>query len=262
MIKQSKGQLSRQTKQTEQARELLSSLEDRAKFFKPKAVELASKGSSSGLDSSHSSRWISAKDLQHSEEINRVGLQNNSYNRQKYQRRPPVHQYSGMGDVFQPGMDFNNNASFGVNPEPIVFNNPQEYWERRVGERLPLDKDNPIKEAVALPQNIRHRFGSKVCAQVLSDALKVHETMEQHEKITRGPAPARLVYKPRKLPPKEINPIYDNLGNSLRQNIFPGYSHGYKDTLTKDSYCWDVFDQRTKDVDSYRYQRDELSEYA
>lgn len=213
--------------------------------------------------------WFTEADLVGSKGINSVGLNvNQSYNRDKYGQKAPVHNYSLIGDVLRPGMDFPRrerteiqmrNQGYGKGDMQGLLASPQS--PRRSAAAGTASARSPRKKSLDLPPNIKHQFGSRVCDQLLSDQTVVEKTMQSQrdfkESVQRRSHPFNVPKFSR-----EANPEYDMLGNSLRMNVVPGYTTDNKVSTTKTDYNDQVHLFRYQDPDKWRYQKDELSKWA
>ena len=213
--------------------------------------------------------WISRKDLDHTEEINKVGLNNRSYNHEKYGRRPRIHQYSVIGSILQPGMDFNETEKEeleGPYKKPVVRKNPDwlrhEQYLKDVAEKRNSESTG-IFSGLQLPRNIQHKFGTKLCESLLSDKEKVDKTLECQKKFKES-----MGKNKHSAPVKEISsdpaldPTYDALGGVLRHNLFPGHNFDHKVGVIKGDFNDHVHKNRVPNPDEYRYRRDELSKFS
>ena len=213
--------------------------------------------------------WISRRDLEHTEEINKVGLNDRSYNHEKYGRRPPIHQYSVIGSILQPGMDFNETEKEelkGPYGKPEVRKNPDwlrhEKYLKDVAEKKNSESTGNFS-GLQLPRNIQHKFGTKLCQSLLSDKEKVDKTLEGQNKLQES-----VRKNTRRYPIKEISsdpaldPTYDALGGVLRHNLFPGHNFDHKVGVIKGDFNDHVHKNRVPDPDEYRYRRDELSKFS
>jgi len=190
---------------------------------------------------------------------------NQSFNRDKYGQKPPVHNYSLIGDVMRPGMDFPRrerteiqmrNQGYGAGdlrgvlaPSPVKGPPTQQTRTARP----------PSREIVVLPQNIKHTYGTKVCDKLLADKDIVQKTIRDQKDRKEE---AQRKSKPFCVPEfnkSNINPDYDMLGNALRMNVVPGYSTDNKISTTKTAFNDQVHLFRNPDPDKWRYQKDELS---
>lgn len=203
-------------------------------------------------------------------EMNRVGLnERNSYNRDKYGPKPSVHSYSLMGDVMRP-----RNMELPTRRESTEYPMKKKESKEKIETVLPLgpqDKNQSARAssrsgsrrsmAVDLPENIRHQFGSKICESLLGDEKMVEKTMQKQQEDKDA---AYRVRKPVSVPAieKDLKPDYEQLGNFMRMNMFPGYNINHKISTTKSEFTDSVHLHRVPDPDKWRYQRDELSKYT
>ena len=212
------------------------------------------------------SQWFTKDDLKGSKEINIIGLnENQSFNRDKYRSKAPVHNYSLIGDVLRPGMDFPRRERTEIQMRNLGYGKGDMQGPLAEGFKLQTCAQEGATSArssrravVDLPPNIKHHFGSRVCDKLLSDKAVVEKTVKrQKEQKASSQRPS----KPFKVPEftKEMDPEYEMLGNALRMNVVPGYSIDQKVSTTKTSFNDQVHLFRYKDPDKYRYQKDELS---
>lgn len=205
------------------------------------------------------------QDLVGSEDINNIGLnKNQSYNRDKYSNKPAVHNYSLIGDVLRPGMDFPRrertdvqmrNQGYGKGDlRGILAGTPPPITQRRPSART------PSRSSIELPPNIKHQFGSKECDKLLSNRDVVDKTIKSQKAVQESIQRRSHPFSVPKFS-REINPEYEMLGNALRMNILPGYTTDHKISTTKSAYNDQVHLFRYRDPDKWRYQKDELSKY-
>jgi len=108
-------------------------------------------------------------DFELTTKMNDVGLHpKNNYNREKYQKRPPVHQYAVIGDPLEYGMDFalNETETHEKYRGHDFARTAPVYIERRKPQPMPLDSNG-------VPINIRAMYGSKVIDELFSDKKAV-----------------------------------------------------------------------------------------
>lgn len=228
-----------------------------------KAVCFQSTGRRPSIPSapSHSAQpnqWYKPDDLHHASEINRVGLNSRqSYNYDKYRTRPPAHKYALVGDILRPGMDFT-----GRNSEQSAKSSMKWSTQANPSKTIRSQTAAPTFSSqncvVDLPMNIKHFFGTKVCNSLLSDQRVVNETLTKQKRDKEAMVRPFSHHSVSPIDPG-ICPSYEALGNSSRQNIFPGYSIYHKKSLAKTVYTDEVHQHRDPPPDKYRYQRDELS---
>ena len=255
----------------------LEALEKQSRYFgvdsRQKTLDSKSKSAN------QSSHWISMKDLDHTDEINSVGLNNRSYNHEKYGSKPPVHQYSNIGSILQPGMDFNEverEEIKGPYKKPEVRRNPdwlrrEAYFKGKQGQMESQPGVGVDVSGMQLPKNIQHKFGTKLCQSLLSDKEIVDKTIEEQQKMKikensrrknrygpshQNPTPNEVSSDP------NLNPIYDALGGVLRHNLFPGQTFDHKVGVMKGDFNDSVHKNRVPNPDEYRYKRDDLSKYS
>jgi len=203
---------------------------------------------------------VSDEALRVAREMNYVGLnERNSYNRDKYGNRPPIHQYSLIGDVMRPGMDMmRRNKTELAFPARSRDRHILEATEpRHASARTPSSPHSVIQ----LPPNIRHQFGSRICDNLLSDKKLVNKTITEQRELKEQLKRASKTLSVPELQ-KDLKPEYEMLGNAMRQNVFPGYTMNHKLSTMKTSYTDRVHLRRYPDPDQWRYQRDELSKYT
>ena len=262
-FQKAKAELVQQMQETTHAQKMMDSLELNSKYFNVGVYDDSGKPADTG---DQKPSWYGTKDLNHSKDINITGLPDpgnytSNYNRDKYGRRVPVHQYSGIGDPMKTGMDFSEKS-------PAPRRSMTTYERHRDPDWLPRDaymkqsKADQSELAIQLPPNIQHTFGSRICRSVLNDKDKVDSSMDDQKRLEAS------FYRIRdgkrsafKLPSDNIDPVYEGLSHAVRQNMFPGYTYNHKKSLTKSVYSQDVHNRRLKDPDKWRYQRDELSKY-
>lgn len=204
-----------------------------------------------------------------SKEINSVGLnKNQSYNRDKYGQKAPVHNYSLIGDVLRPGMDFprrertevqmrNQGYGMGDLRGVLAQTPPPQKTERQRGGTSARETR---KALIDIPPNIKHQFGTKVCDKLFADKNVVEKTVKDQKEEKASTLRTSHPFQVPKFS-REVNPEYEMLGNALRMNVVPGYTTDHKISTTKSTYNDQVHLFRNHDPDKWRYQKDELSKY-
>ena len=214
--------------------------------------------------------WLSEQDLEHSRDINILGLNNRgSYNRDKYGKKPKRHNYNLIGDVLATRMEMNAPTVNGDAHTLEAYNNGRSVVYGRRRQQLPYDpvkdlhftKDRPdrVKSLIDLPPNIRHMFGSRVCDSLLSDKEKVNRSLEKRNAMSGPPRPS----KKQDVESLSVNfdGNYESLGATTRYNMFPGLTSGHTISRTQQEFNDEVHLRRVPNPDEFRYQRDELSKF-
>lgn len=261
-IEKTKKEIEKQKSAVESARKSLQEAEESAKKFKMDVYE----GMREGDPTPRQQLLMSMEASNMLKQMNRVGLNDrNSYNRDKYGPKPSVHSYSLMGDVMRP-----RNMELPTRRENSEYPMKLKEKKEKIETVLPLGPEDTNQSArgssrrslpLDLPENIRHQFGSKVCDSLLSDEKVVEKTMQKQQEDKDA---AYRVRKPVSVPTieKNLKPDYEQLGNFMRMNMFPGYNINHKISTTKSTFTDSVHLQRVPDPDKWRYQRDELSTWA
>ncbi|KAL3877284.1 hypothetical protein ACJMK2_035016 [Sinanodonta woodiana] len=276
LLEQSKRQVEQQKETAKEKENILKSKEKEALLFNTGLALAAQNDYSSGASDGKPYQKFTLDDIAHSKEINIVGLnERQSYNRDKYGNKPPVHNYSLIGDLFRPGMDFirrertdvqNRNLGFGAGD---IRNASQPTLLPKRGrdvQRVSKSARAPAsgEQHVHVPPNIRHSYGSKVVDSLLSDNNRAVQSLNlQHER--KGAHGLHMNLSKEAEMQKfsnELNKDYEMLGNSMRQNIFAGYTTDHKISTTKKTFNDQVHLFRHPNPDKYRYRRDELSNWA
>lgn len=206
-------------------------------------------------------QWIKETDLEHAEEINKVGLDTgkrfHNYDRDKAGKSAPAHKYALIGDVLQKDQDFNDRDLFSSHYTPRELGKPKH----NTAERLGLPSPRQYKKSSdpnELPPNIKHLFGSKICDSVLQDKALVKKTLEEHKQNQCEMLRARSSVPIGSIPNSPgVNPAYEALGAAVRANIFPGYTFGHKVSHAKMNYTDDVFKRRYAIPNEYRMVKDD-----
>ena len=129
----------------------------------------------------------------------------------------------------------------------------------------PTEKDKTTSNlAVDLPPNIQHQFGTNICRSVLADKGCTDQTLDEIKSHSQSHSQRTQALKKERgkqaCPYNPANLQYDSLGNTLRQNVFPGDSSYHNEgSLTHSVYTGEVFKKRVTDPDQHRHRRDELS---
>ncbi|XP_041363567.1 uncharacterized protein LOC121379147 isoform X2 [Gigantopelta aegis] len=129
--------------------------------------------------------WFTGKDIEHSREINFSTMPDNyrSYNRDKFSRLPPIYKNPAV-DVFSRPRRQSVVSAEPRGPyqqgRPDLSGDVRRMASPCVHEPAadePAADDPSVSNYICVPQNIRHRFGSKVCDSLLSDEKKVQDTL-------------------------------------------------------------------------------------
>lgn len=119
-----------------------------------------------------------------------------------------------------------------------------------------------------IPQNIRHKFGTKQTDELLQDTIKVHDTLSKIHNtgiIKKNNKPKENDLKLNQKESDLLVSTYYDLGNTLRHAIGHGYPTVYKTGHKETVHNQDVnknFLSDWKDVESpHRRKKDWLSNY-
>ena len=244
-------------KETAKARQLMDSLELSSKYF-----ALGVHGDNTNQLQKQHGNWYKAQDLQHSDQINQVGLRGTDsqmrfYNRDKYGKKTTSHQYAVIGDPLKTGMDFNGGMAANAKKTSYYRAKNPDWKEPSVY----MKHSSTIKPlAIDLPPNIQHTYGSNICRLLLNDKETVSSAIQdQEDQIDTIYKKRRIKHVPASLPPEQINPNYKEISQYVRCNVFPGPSHDNKTTTNSTVHNQDVYDRRLPDPDEYRCRKDDLS---
>ncbi|ESO84133.1 hypothetical protein LOTGIDRAFT_229627 [Lottia gigantea] len=122
------------------------------------------------------------------------------------------------------------------------------------------EKSGP-SSILKLPANIRHTFGSRNCDELLSDTVKVHDTIEKQNQLRR-PISRNITNVGQSSKSKTPLTDYEDLGHNTRVNLFPGSHVKNEISATKSDFNERVFLNREPESDKYKMKRDELSTWA
>lgn len=208
---------------------------------------------------------ITGEAVELAKKMNRVGLNDrSSYNYDKYGKgkKLPAHQYSLIGDILRPGNDFAARREKTDIPQKKLNtnNNVLDMYDPTLRRQASARGGQSPKAVIDLPPNIKHQFGSQQCDKLLSDEKLVKQTIDEQAKVRADSKKKERVAVTAL--EKELKPEYEQLGNFMRQNVFPGYTMGHHTSTTKSVFTDDVHLKRHPDPDKWRYQRDELSKYS
>jgi hypothetical protein len=268
-VKEAQRELEQRLKRTKDAEQQLAMLETHARYY-PKDISTDQHKPKPGeFIDARPHQWMTEEDLGHTSDINVFGVnrKTKSFNRDKYEELPPVHNYALNGDILRPGMDFTEKKP---QTSPLEYKevdgdmynshytNVYNHGRRRQNSNSAAD----LGLAVKLPVNIQHQFGTKVCQNLLSDKVEVQSTLKEQERFKAAFLRNNRSRTPIKNAEPTGSPSYIALGNATRHNIVPGYAFGNQTSHMKSVYTWDVHERREPGPDQYRYRRDELSKYA
>lgn len=174
--------------------------------------------------------WLSLQDLEHSSDINNVGIgKSGGYNRDRYSKKPPTHSYALIGDVLGKGNEFGQPQIYDPDESLIALNLSQNNNKEmiRLGFNPPVDPDveAPLKKqsCIDMPPNIRHKFGSKVCDDLLQDPTTVRALLEK-ERRSKPLVRSKFEVDTKEYTAKAESGNYFEVGQVTRYNIFPGHS--------------------------------------
>ena len=235
----------------------LNVLEEKSKYFRVGELPVPPLSSTKERKDR---RWLDKTDLEHADEINKIGhgKSTRNFNHDKYAQPSETHNYRFCGDILKPGNDFTNKIErHKYIPAPVHQRKKYKYKL----EPFLQETEDGVKLPVSLPPNIKHQFGTKVCNHLLVDKKVVDDTVENQRQNYDRILKRRLKDDP--IPPIETVPetMYDKLGNTLRTDLFPGYSLDHNTSLAHTSYTNEVHKNRPEIPDQYRFQSDDLSEY-
>ncbi|XP_033744831.1 uncharacterized protein LOC117330545 isoform X1 [Pecten maximus] len=256
VVEATKEEIEKQKEEISKTKRAIENMEFNALNFDSDKINRVPQRAESG----RSPLSMSDNAVKFAREMNKIGLNDrNSYNRDKYGHKAPVHQYSLCGDILRPGMETVRREKTEY---PAFVGHSERHRKAPTGTpRHASAGPAEPRSVVPLPPNIRHQFGSRVCDFLLSDEKKVENTVnEQKLRRQRLLRPSKHLDIPDM--DKELKPEYEMLGNAMRQNIFPGYTMNHKKSMTKLAYDDSVHLRRYPDPDQWRYQRDELSTWA
>ena len=212
------------------------------------------------LDSQRGGKFTRS-DLENAQIMNNVGYNNGrSYNHSKYKPKPPQHQYALIGNILQKGGDLHLDLNdYKRHPDEVYITQPMGKRRKPLPAISPNnDRTSPeVLSASGLPVNIRHSFGTTVCKSVLANPDLVRESLKDTKKSNRQGKPLLQPLTTSDLEDK-LDPNYQAIGLSTRQNLFPGYTYDHKTSHTKTVFSPEVYRQRQQDPDQWRHQRDEL----
>ncbi|XP_022092503.1 uncharacterized protein LOC110980271 isoform X2 [Acanthaster planci] len=173
------------------------------------------------------------RDIALGEQFNRLGLdQKMDYNYDRFRRPATNSKFEQAGTVLGKGGLFSyKGKSFAT-----VGGMPKS----RTGTDGLAPVESPNNKARSgifyIPPNIRHTYGDSLCDQLLENKEEFRKSLE-----------ARLPERRRTAAPRspvhieiKSEPLYDALGNALRQDIFNGVSHSHIKSLNTSSYTEDV----------------------
>lgn len=263
ILEHSKQQLLERKMQISRAEELLHAVEEKAKYFKLESTQVPREEK---WERSKGNQKMTASDLYHASDINNIGLHQGSYNHQKYGRKPPVHQYSMSGDPLRKGNTGPDHTPITDKPNHMIpriqpfkrhrdpYSVPKEAYMRHTPDTVLPGTD------VTIPANIRHKYGTIICKQLLADPEKVKYCISRQEEAMLRETKPTKAKETFTLPPQQLDPAYDEIGTATRANIFgPGITRNHKIGTMKEDFSDLVYKRRVPETDAYRYQRDELS---
>lgn len=210
-----------------------------------------------------------AQYLQRVRAENKIGLnKTNSFNRDKYGRKPPTHQYKLMGDVLRRPSKSAPVSVMSLNQTPRISDqiasrgqmngtvgdySQKRYakWKERTNNRTLspfLQSSAEMYGGIKLSTNIKHKYGSNVCDELLNDECAVVQTMADIDrKDIREKRATPLFRQGFGLSSHNLSRScsqqlsYHDLSNTLRSNIFPGDGIIYNCGATHADYNEDVY---------------------
>lgn len=144
-------------------------------------------------------------DFELTKKMNDIGYaEKNSFNKDKHRPRPPVHQYSIIGDPLEYGMDFSLHqtetkekyAAYTLHrPDNIRY-----YRSLRQHKSAPLVEEHGsippmLEERGSIPANIRAMYGSKLVDELFSDKLAVGRVRQRidQDRIRKQMRPEKVI---------------------------------------------------------------------
>ncbi|XP_076458976.1 uncharacterized protein LOC143292511 isoform X2 [Babylonia areolata] len=260
MVDKARQDISSQNQVLTNAQKQLKEKEQKALMFRPD-----SERKERGKSREHA--WLTKQDLDHSEDINNVGLsKSGNFNHDKYGNKPPTHNYSLIGDVLSKGNEFGHCQKYDPDQSLAALNvsDNNNLGAIRLGwnPRVDPDTEMPLKpkSAVKLPPNIRHQFGSRVCDSLLADKKKVSETMEKQKKEERASkSTSEIDIKEYEA---KASSSYFDVGHVTRFNVFPGYSMLDMNSTMRATHNDVVYLRRVPMTDEYRIIKDGYATWA
>lgn len=258
MVEKVRSDINSQNQMLADAQKQLKEKELKALAFKPEAERKQ-------VGKSRDHAWLTKQDLEHSKDINIMGLnETGSYNHERYGSKPPTHNYSLIGDVLTKGNEFGHQQRYDPDDTLLAMNQSDNnnIGAIRLGWNPPVDPDKecPLKpkSAVELPPNIRHRFGSRVCDSLLSDEKKVMDTLDKQKSESRSakmhPEVDTKDYQVRS------STSYFGVSQATRFNVFPGHSVLDMGSTMRTTHNDVVYLRREPMTNEYRMVKDDYGE--
>ena len=258
MVEKVRSDINSQNQMVADAQQQLKEKELKALAFKPEAEQ-----KQEGKIRDHA--WLTKQDLEHSHDINIVGLsKTGSYNHDRYGNKPPTHNYSLIGDVLTKGNEFGQQQKYDPDDTLLALNqsNNNNLEAIRLGWNPPVDPDIEFplkpKSTMRVPPNIRHQFGSRVCDTLLFDEQKVMETLDKQKGGSRS-AKQRPVVDTKDYQTKASGSYFD-VGQVTRFNVFPGHSMLDQTSTMRAAYNDVVYLRREPVCNEYRIVKDGYGE--
>ncbi|CAH1775212.1 unnamed protein product [Owenia fusiformis] len=258
-----KAKLEKQLKQAGDATKQLDKLGVESLYFRAPNANVTA-GETHIPETPQPSQWYNETHVNNAEKINIVGLKDTKgFDYQKSKEKPPVHQYSIIGDPLRLGMEFNDKEQTSYKSHMFPLDVKSYGNKPQMGRRAKFPIGNGSNGISDVPLNIQHKFGTKICRSALSDLDKVQESLRATEEVKNS-----IHRKPRRrsqtvpLSPSLLNPKYDQISNGLRYNVFPGYNFTTKSGVTHEVHNMDPHERRYKDPDEWRHTQDELGYWA
>ncbi|KAL8580402.1 hypothetical protein ACOMHN_020879 [Nucella lapillus] len=261
MVDKARHDIVSQSQACSDAQKQLKEKEQKALMFQPDS-EKKQRGKS------REPTWLTKQDLNHSKDINIVGLnQSGSYNHDRFGNKPPTHNYSLIGDVLSKGNEFGYIQKYDPDESLLALNESDNnnIGAIRLGWNPKVDPDvecplKPKSAAVKLPPNIRHQYGSRVCDALLADEKKVSETLDK-QKTGQRSAKTPLGVDIKDYEAKASGSYFD-VGHVTRFNLFPGHSMLDMNSTLKADHNDIVYLRREPMTDEYRVIKDGYATWA
>lgn len=170
------------------------------------------------------------RDIALGEQFNRLGLdQRMDYNYDRYRRPVTNSKYQHAGTVLAKGGLFSYKGKNYATVKGTLSGS---------GTGLtPVESPTKATQGIYyIPPNIRHTYGDSLCNELLENKEEFRKSLEpklpgrRHTGAPRSPVHIEL----------KSEPLYDALGNALRQDIFNGVSHSHIKSLNTSSYTEEV----------------------
>ncbi|XP_071954560.1 uncharacterized protein [Antedon mediterranea] len=165
-------------------------------------------------------------DIAYAAEFNHLGLDSRyDYNYERCRPRIKQGSYKQAGNVLTTGNLFTYK---GKSNSSSISDTGRLQLHRGISS----SSARSYASSNSIPPNIKHTYGEELCSKVKLEIMAEKSSLTLDGNSTLSSSKSS--------PAPERDPMYDALGNALRQDIFNGVPHNKVNSLNMDSYTQDI----------------------